>query len=40
MALQIEVRPDAAAVAWLLFLFIFAVTLVQWRLQKRWVSYD
>jgi multiple sugar transport system permease protein len=30
----------AAAVAWLLFVFIFIVTLAQWRVQKRWVSYD
>jgi multiple sugar transport system permease protein len=30
----------AAAVAWLLFVFIFVVTLAQWRLQRRWVSYD
>ena len=30
----------AAAVAWLLFVFIFVVTVAQWRLQRRWVSYD
>jgi multiple sugar transport system permease protein len=30
----------AAAVAWFLFVFIFLVTLAQWRLQRRWVSYD
>ena len=30
----------AAAVAWVLFIFIFLVTLAQWQLQKRWVSYD
>jgi multiple sugar transport system permease protein len=30
----------AAAVAWMLFLFIFLITIVQWRLQKQWVSYD
>ncbi len=29
-----------AAIAWVLFLLIFAVTLVQWRLQGRWVVYD
>lgn len=29
----------ASAMAWILFLLIFAVTLIQWRGQKRWVSY-
>lgn len=28
-----------AAMAWLLFVIIFAITLVQWRGQKKWVSY-
>lgn len=26
----------AAAVSWALFLIIFAVTVVQWRMQKKW----
>lgn len=30
----------AAAVAWVLFFMIFIVTLLQWRLQKRWVHYE
>lgn len=29
----------AAAMSWVLFVFIFAVTLLQTRLQKRWVHY-
>jgi len=30
----------AAALSWVLFAFIFAITLVQLRLQRRWVAYD
>jgi multiple sugar transport system permease protein len=30
----------AAAIAWILFFIIFAVTLIQNRLQKRWVYYE
>ena len=30
----------AAAVAWILFFIIFLITLVQWRLQGRWVHYE
>lgn len=30
----------AAAAAWLLFIVIFIVTILQYRLQKRWVHYD
>lgn len=29
----------ASAMAWVLFVVVFAVTMVQWRLQKRWVHY-
>jgi multiple sugar transport system permease protein len=29
----------ASAIAYVLFLMVFLVTLVQWRLQKRWVHY-
>jgi multiple sugar transport system permease protein len=25
--------------AWLMFVFIAAITFVQWKLQKRWVFY-
>ncbi|MCH7668417.1 MAG: sugar ABC transporter permease [Acidobacteria bacterium] len=30
----------AAAMSWILFVFIFAVTILQTRLQRRWVHYD
>lgn len=30
----------ATAVSWILFAFIFLFTLLQWRLQKRWVHYE
>jgi multiple sugar transport system permease protein len=30
----------AAAVAWVLFGIILLITLVQWRVQKRWVHYE
>jgi multiple sugar transport system permease protein len=30
----------AAALSWVLFLFIFAITVVQLQLQKRWVVYE
>lgn len=30
----------AAAVAWTLFVIIFLITLIQWRVQKRWVNYE
>lgn len=30
----------AAAVAWILFLLIFLFTLLQWKLQDRWVHYE
>ena len=30
----------ASAMAWVLFIIIGAVTLIQWQLQKRWVFYD
>jgi multiple sugar transport system permease protein len=30
----------AAAVAWILFFIVFLVTLVQWKLQGRWVHYE
>lgn len=30
----------AAAVAWMLFALIFVATLLQFRLQRRWVTYD
>jgi len=30
----------ASAMAWILFILIATITLVQWKLQKRWVFYD
>jgi len=30
----------AAAIAWILFLLIVVVTLVQFRFSKRWVYYE
>lgn len=30
----------AAAVAWILFFIVFLVTLVQWKIQGRWVHYE
>jgi multiple sugar transport system permease protein len=30
----------AAAIAWFLFIVIFAITLFQFRNQKNWVNYD
>ena len=30
----------ASAIAWVLFLIILAVTMVQWRYQNRWVFYE
>lgn len=30
----------AAAIAWVLFAIIFVFTLIQFRVQRRWVSYD
>jgi multiple sugar transport system permease protein len=36
-----DIRMDkAAAMAWFLFIFIFAFTLVQNRMQQRWVYYE
>jgi multiple sugar transport system permease protein len=30
----------AAAVAWILFFIVFLVTVLQWKLQGRWVHYE
>ncbi|MCB0126248.1 MAG: sugar ABC transporter permease [Caldilineaceae bacterium] len=30
----------ASAMAWVLFLIIAVITLIQWRMQKRWVFYE
>lgn len=39
-AFQFSKMGYAAAMAWLLFLLIATITLVQWRLQKHWVHYN
>ena len=30
----------ASSAAWIMFIMIFIVTLIQWRYQKKWVNYD
>jgi multiple sugar transport system permease protein len=30
----------ASALSWVLFVIILIITVIQWRLQKRWVFYD
>ena len=30
----------ASAMAWVLFLIIAVITLIQWKMQKRWVFYE
>ncbi len=30
----------ASAIAYVLFAIVLIVTLIQWRLQRRWVHYD
>ncbi|HQE50391.1 MAG TPA: sugar ABC transporter permease, partial [Fervidobacterium sp.] len=30
----------ASAYSWILFVFIFIFTILQWTLQKRWVYYE
>jgi multiple sugar transport system permease protein len=39
-AFQLREMGYAAAMSWLLFLVILVITLVQWRLAKRWVHYQ
>ena len=31
---------NASAIAYVLFALVFAITLIQWRLQRRWVHYE
>ncbi len=40
MAFEFQRMGRGAAVAWVLFIFIFIFTLVQTRLQRRWVHYE
>lgn len=30
----------ASSIAWILFVLIFIITLLQWKYQKKWVNYD
>jgi multiple sugar transport system permease protein len=39
-AFQLRNMGYAAALSWMLFMVIMAVTWVQWRLAKRWVHYQ
>ncbi|MCU6707428.1 sugar ABC transporter permease [Paenibacillus sp. J5C_2022] len=39
MAFEHSKMGYASAIAWILFIIIFAVTLIQWRGQKKWVNY-
>lgn len=39
-AFQFYKMGYAAALSWMLFVAIFAATLIQWKLQGRWVNYD
>lgn len=39
-AFQFYKMGYAAALSWVLFAVIFVATYVQWKLQKRWVTYD
>ena len=32
-------RDSASAMSWILFIILFIITMVQWRGQKKWVSY-
>lgn len=39
-AFQFYKMGYAAALSWMLFIFIFVMTWIQWKLQKKWVNYD
>jgi multiple sugar transport system permease protein len=39
-AFQLSRLGYASAMAWLLFVVIATVSLIQWKLQKYWVHYD
>jgi multiple sugar transport system permease protein len=39
-AFRFQRMGKAAAIAWVLFAIVFAITLVQIRLQRRWVHYE
>ena len=39
-AFQFYKMGYAAALSWVLFAIVFVATYAQWRLQKRWVTYD
>lgn len=39
-AFQFYKMGYAAALSWVLFAIVFVATCIQWKLQKRWVTYD
>ncbi len=39
-AFQYSKMGYASAMAWILFVVIAVITVVQWKLQKRWVFYE
>ena len=39
-AFRFQRMGKAAAIAWVLFTIVFAITLIQLRLQRRWVHYE
>ena len=39
-AFQFSRMGYASAMAWILFLIIGVISVVQWKLQKYWVHYD
>ncbi|NJN83392.1 MAG: sugar ABC transporter permease [Caldilineaceae bacterium] len=39
-AFEFQKMGKASAVAWFLFIFVFLFTLLQTRLQRRWVHYE
>jgi multiple sugar transport system permease protein len=38
-AFQFSKMGYASAMAWILFVIIGTITVIQWKLQKRWVFY-
>jgi multiple sugar transport system permease protein len=39
-AFRFQRMGKAAAIAWVLFAIVFVLTLIQMRLQRRWVHYE
>ena len=40
VAFQYSEMGYASAMAWVLFIVIAGITMIQWKMQKRWVHYD